>query len=73
MYRLTTLMRPTRRAAPQLMRHYAKDLKFGADGRALMLQGVDKLADAVAVTMGPKVYYTVIPLSIQTPLIFGHQ
>lgn len=36
-------------------RYYAKDVKFGADVRALMLQGVDILADAVAVTMGPKV------------------
>lgn len=32
----------------------AKDIKFGGDVRALMLQGVDVLADAVAVTMGPK-------------------
>ena len=32
----------------------AKDIKFGGDVRALMLQGVDILADAVAVTMGPK-------------------
>lgn len=37
------------------LRHYAKDVKFGADGRAAMLYGVDTLADAVAVTMGPKV------------------
>lgn len=36
-------------------RYYAKDVKFGAEVRALMLQGVDILADAVAVTMGPKV------------------
>ena len=36
-------------------RFYAKDLKFGPDARQLMLQGVDTLADAVAVTMGPKV------------------
>ena len=36
-------------------RGYAKDLKFGAEARVAMLQGVDKLADAVAVTMGPKV------------------
>jgi len=36
-------------------RSLAKDIKFGADARALMLQGVDILADAVAVTMGPKV------------------
>ena len=33
----------------------AKELKFGADARIGMLQGVDILADAVAVTMGPKV------------------
>ena len=32
-----------------------KELKFGPDARVAMLQGVDKLADAVAVTMGPKV------------------
>lgn len=38
------------------LRHYAKDVKFGADGRASMLYGVDTLADAVAVTMGPKVF-----------------
>uniref|UniRef100_A0A2K6CEG3 60 kDa heat shock protein, mitochondrial n=1 Tax=Macaca nemestrina TaxID=9545 RepID=A0A2K6CEG3_MACNE len=40
--------------APHLTRAYAKDVKFGADAQALMLQGVDLLADAVAVTMGPK-------------------
>mmetsp|Transcript_35023 Transcript_35023/g.107525 ORF Transcript_35023/g.107525 Transcript_35023/m.107525 type:complete len:577 (+) Transcript_35023:385-2115(+) len=31
-----------------------KDVKFGVEGRALMLQGVDQLADAVSVTLGPK-------------------
>lgn len=36
-------------------RNYAKDVRFGSDVRQLMLQGVDILADAVAVTMGPKV------------------
>lgn len=60
MFRLPTLMkqaRPVCRAlAPHLTRAYAKDVKFGADARALMLQGVDLLADAVAVTMGPKVW-----------------
>lgn len=59
MFRLATVMRqvrPVSRAlAPHLTRAYAKDVKFGADARALMLQGVDLLADAVAVTMGPKV------------------
>ncbi len=37
-------------------RQYAKDLKFGAEARIAMLKGVDILADAVAVTMGPKVH-----------------
>uniref|UniRef100_A0A2K5K043 60 kDa heat shock protein, mitochondrial n=1 Tax=Colobus angolensis palliatus TaxID=336983 RepID=A0A2K5K043_COLAP len=48
-------MRPVSRVlTPHLTRAYAKDVKFGADARALMLQGADLLADAVAVTMGPK-------------------
>ena len=37
------------------VRTYAKDLKFGAEARIAMLSGVDKLADAVATTLGPKV------------------
>jgi hypothetical protein len=36
-------------------RQYPKELKFGADARASMLQGVEVLTDAVAVTLGPKV------------------
>lgn len=37
-------------------RNYAaKDIKFGVDARALMLRGVEELADTVKVTMGPKV------------------
>jgi len=32
----------------------AKDVKFGGDARAKMLHGVDVLADAVKVTLGPK-------------------
>ncbi len=43
-------------ATVQQARFYpAKELKFGVDARTAMLQGVDVLADAVAVTMGPKV------------------
>lgn len=54
MYRLPNVLRSS--AARQLVvRSYAKDVRFGAEVRALMLQGVDVLADAVAVTMGPKV------------------
>lgn len=32
----------------------AKELRFGADARGLLLAGVDKLADAVKSTLGPK-------------------
>ena len=32
----------------------AKDIKFGGDARQRMLRGVDILADAVKVTLGPK-------------------
>src|ERR1700729_3748115 len=32
----------------------AKELRFGADARTLLLAGVDKLADAVKSTLGPK-------------------
>lgn len=40
-------------------RNYAaKDIKFGVEARALMLKGVEELADAVKVTMGPKVIIT---------------
>jgi hypothetical protein len=34
---------------------YAKDVRFGTTVRQEMLEGVDILADAVSVTMGPKV------------------
>ena len=47
---------PAAAATVQQARFYpAKELKFGVDARTAMLQGVDILADAVAVTMGPKV------------------
>merc|ERR1719281_938597 len=31
-----------------------KEIKHGAEARALMLEGCNRLADAVAVTLGPK-------------------
>uniref|UniRef100_A0A8C0CYW6 Heat shock protein 60 n=1 Tax=Balaenoptera musculus TaxID=9771 RepID=A0A8C0CYW6_BALMU len=63
-------MRPASRAlAPHLTRAYAKDVKFGVDARALMLQGVDLLADAVAVTMGPKGRTVVIEQSWGSPKV----
>lgn len=44
----------------QVRGYAAKELRFGVDARVAMLQGVDKLADAVAVTMGPKVSYILV-------------
>jgi hypothetical protein len=39
-----------------LRRNYvAKDINFGVGARAAMLQGVSEVAEAVKVTMGPKV------------------
>ncbi|XP_063728518.1 60 kDa heat shock protein, mitochondrial-like [Symsagittifera roscoffensis] len=50
-------------------RGMAKDIKFGSDARTLMLQGVDILADAVAVTMGPKGRNVIIEQSWGSPKI----
>lgn len=50
-------------------REMAKDIKFGADARTLMLQGVDVLADAVAVTMGPKGRNVILEQSWGSPKI----
>lgn len=54
MFRLPALLRNQAMRQAIAHRNYAKDIKFGADVRAQMLAGVDILADAVAVTMGPK-------------------
>jgi chaperonin GroEL len=51
------------------MRTYAKDVRFGAEVRAMMLQGVDILADAVAVTMGPKGRNVILEQSWGSPKI----
>src|SRR3982750_3126485 len=45
----------------------AKDVKFGADAREKMLRGVDILADAVKVTLGPKGRNVVIEKSFGAP------
>ncbi len=45
----------------------AKDVKFGADARERMLRGVDILADAVKVTLGPKGRNVVIDKSFGAP------
>ncbi|CAH9103564.1 unnamed protein product [Cuscuta europaea] len=51
-------------------RNYAaKDIRFGVEARALMLQGVEELADAVKVTMGPKGRNVVIEQSWGAPKV----
>ena len=47
----------------------AKDVKFGAQARERMLRGVDILADAVKVTLGPKGRNVVIDKSFGAPRI----
>lgn len=70
MYRLPKLLRPTvARHFSTTLRRNAKDVKFGADARAMMIQGVDTLADAVAVTMGPKGRNVIIEQSWGSPKI----
>ena len=46
-----------------------KVVKFGVEGRALMLQGVDMLADAVQVTLGPKGRNAILDQSFGAPKI----
>ncbi|XP_057772185.1 chaperonin CPN60, mitochondrial [Salvia miltiorrhiza] len=51
-------------------RNYAaKDIRFGVEARALMLKGVEELADAVKVTMGPKGRNVVIEQSWGAPKV----
>ena len=47
----------------------AKEVKFGTDARTKMLRGVDTLADAVKVTLGPKGRNVVLDKSFGAPRI----
>ncbi|MGC1412211.1 MAG: chaperonin GroEL [Acetobacteraceae bacterium] len=47
----------------------AKDVRFGGDARARMLRGVDILADAVKVTLGPKGRNVVLDKSFGAPRV----
>ena len=47
----------------------AKEIKYGADARAALEQGVNKLADTVRVTLGPKGRNVVLDKSFGAPLI----
>ena len=47
----------------------AKEIKYGAEARAALEAGVDKLADTVKVTLGPKGRNVVLDKQFGTPLI----
>ncbi len=47
----------------------AKEIKFEADARSGMANGVKKLADAVKVTLGPKGRYVALERSFGAPLV----
>ena len=47
----------------------AKDIKYGEDARMKLLNGVNKLADTVKVTLGPKGRNVVLDKSFGSPLI----
>ena len=47
----------------------AKEIKFGEDARRAMLRGVDALANAVKVTLGPKGRNVVLEKKFGSPLI----
>src|ERR1700744_4925021 len=47
----------------------AKELRFGAEARDLLLAGVDKLADAVKSTLGPKGRNVIIEKITGSPVV----
>ena len=57
------------RSSPGVIQMAAKDVKFSGDARDRMLRGVDILANAVKVTLGPKGRNVVIEKSFGAPRI----
>ncbi|MBP5274613.1 MAG: chaperonin GroEL [Abditibacteriota bacterium] len=49
----------------------SKDLKFSEEARRLIEKGVNKLADAVSVTLGPRGRYVMIEKKFGSPLIIN--
>lgn len=69
---LPVFVRASRVARPQaIVRSFAtgKDVRFSTEARNLMARGVDSLADAVEVTLGPKGRNVVIEKSFGAPQI----
>lgn len=64
---LTGTRTPLQAWAKAFERGYAaKEVRFGVECRAAILQGVDRLADAVQVTLGPKVPFTAPVAQVRT-------
>ena len=64
------MLRARASTARNLVRHYShKELKFGVEGRAALLKGVNTLADAVSVTLGPKGRNVLIEQQFGSPKI----
>ena len=47
----------------------SKDIKYGEDARRKMLEGINKLADTVKVTLGPKGRNVVLDKKFGAPLV----
>uniref|UniRef100_A0A023F7T3 Putative 60 kDa heat shock protein mitochondrial n=1 Tax=Triatoma infestans TaxID=30076 RepID=A0A023F7T3_TRIIF len=68
LYRLETLSRIPKILIRQecsilmylIPKRNAKDIRFGANARQMMLQGVDQIADAVSLTLGPKGRFVIL-------------
>ncbi|EGW33988.1 uncharacterized protein SPAPADRAFT_59397 [Spathaspora passalidarum NRRL Y-27907] len=58
-----------KRVSTTFVRHLHKELKFGVEGRAALLKGVNTLADAVSVTLGPKGRNVLIEQQFGSPKI----
>lgn len=59
-----------RQTLTNAVRHFShKELKFGVEGRAALLKGVNLLADAVSVTLGPKGRNVLIEQQFGSPKI----
>lgn len=65
----TTMRRAAKSAKPVLARGAHKEIKFSNEGRASILAGVDVLAKAVSVTLGPKGRNVIIEQSFGGPKI----
>ena len=47
----------------------SKEIKYDQDGRSAILKGIDTLADAVKVTLGPKGRNVILDKSFGSPTI----